>query len=94
MDGNSLREAIDSIIFSINMEFYQNLEFVEWSKKILKDKNCILLKNNPKGFYRSSADYDGKRSWVAFYDVKQINEALRKLANYFYKKEVTNENYI
>ena len=85
-DGNSYRKAIDSIIFSINMEFYQNLEFVEWSKEFKRGKHFVLSQH-PEGFYRSFVEYNRKKMWTAFYDIRQLGEALYKLASHFFKKE-------
>ena len=43
-------------------------------------------------YIQSVAEYNGKKVYIIFYDWRQ--NPLRHLANYFYKKEVTNENYI
>ena len=82
-----IREIIDEIIFDIFMEFYRNLEFVEWSKKS-KKKKLFIITSHPEGFYRTKVEYNGQKTWAVFFDMRQSGEALYKLASRFYKEEV------
>ena len=76
-----IAELIHFIEEEITLDFYRDLKHVDWT-----DKTCIA-KLHPKGFYRSCVTYQGKSMCVAYFDCRQIPEALYKLASHFYKEK-------
>lgn len=82
-------ERVKEIEREISETVICNVEFVKWSKKFRRSKKGRrLMKLNPKGFYRSHVIYMGKETWAAFYDMKQTEEVIRKMAWHIYEKEI------
>lgn len=79
------RKATTAIEESIYLDFWKNLDFNEWSDETKKSRKFKKLLCYSKGHYHTWVVYNGESCHAGFYDIRQAPEALKDMADYFYK---------